>query len=384
MARKGDGIYLKGATWRLDCRIKGVRHQVALGKKISRTVASELAVSARGRILRGEQGIGCKKEDLSFDEAKRLFLAWSDTNKRPKTQKVYRSVMNTLSVFFGGKTLSSISPFLIESYKQKRLATGKKVAFNRELSELRVMFNLLIKWKKFTGPNPAARFPRAPESRGRVRFRSDSEERALLAEAREPVRSLIVVAIHTGLRAHSEGLSLTWGNINFEQKSVTIEDCFSKNGETRTVPLNSVALQTLRDLRERALHAGHGLPNVFASQRGSPKFNNLRYEPLKSFRTSFETACRRAKLSADVTPHVLRHTFASRLVMRGADLRTVQELGGWKSLTMVQRYSHLSAAHKQQAIELLADNSPAGFTTAPQRAEGAEPITANVINMMGR
>ncbi len=82
----------------------------------------------------------------------------------------------------------------------------------------------------------------------------------------------------------------------------------------------------------------------------------------RSIRTAFATACKRAKLS-DVTPHVIRHTFASRLVMRGADLRTVQELGGWKSLAMVQRYAHLSQDHKRQAIELLVENSPTKIPT---------------------
>jgi|GEM_PF-2209049 len=56
--------------------------------------------------------------------------------------------------------------------------------------------------------------------------------------------------------------------------------------------------------------------------------------------------------------------------MRGADLRTIQELGGWKSLNMVQRYSHLSREHKQKAVELLA-NSPSVFTTA----QTAKPVT---------
>jgi hypothetical protein len=49
----------------------------------------------------------------------------------------------------------------------------------------------------------------------------------------------------------------------------------------------------------------------------------------------------------------LRHTFASRLVMVGVDLRTVQELGGWRTLAMVKRYGHLSAAHLQAAVERL-------------------------------
>ncbi len=52
-----------------------------------------------------------------------------------------------------------------------------------------------------------------------------------------------------------------------------------------------------------------------------------------------------------VTWHALRHTFASRLVAAGVDLRTVQELGGWKILSMVQRYAHLSPGHLVAAVE---------------------------------
>lgn len=51
--------------------------------------------------------------------------------------------------------------------------------------------------------------------------------------------------------------------------------------------------------------------------------------------------------------HDLRHTFASRLAMAGVDLLTIKDLGGWKSLAMVQRYAHLSPSHRRMAIERL-------------------------------
>jgi integrase len=76
-------------------------------------------------------------------------------------------------------------------------------------------------------------------------------------------------------------------------------------------------------------------------------------EPYKSIGSIFKRACQRANLIG-VTPHTLRHTFASRLVMAGVDLRTVQELGGWQTLSMVERYAHLSPAHKAQAVERIA------------------------------
>jgi integrase len=84
-------------------------------------------------------------------------------------------------------------------------------------------------------------------------------------------------------------------------------------------------------------------------------------KPFKSIRTAFESACRHANISG-VTPHVLRHTFASRFAMRRAGDRTIQSLGRWKEPKMIQRYSHLSQQHLLQAVESLVDSIPAVFT----------------------
>ena len=83
-------------------------------------------------------------------------------------------------------------------------------------------------------------------------------------------------------------------------------------------------------------------------------------------KTALVAAGRDATRLDGYTWHCNRHTFASRLVMAGVDLRAVQVLGGWRTLTMVQRYSHLSQAHLTEAVERLvtagamelADNYP--------------------------
>jgi site-specific recombinase XerD len=58
----------------------------------------------------------------------------------------------------------------------------------------------------------------------------------------------------------------------------------------------------------------------------------------------------------DVTWHIFRHTYISRLVMAGVDLRTVQELAGHKDIKMTVRYAHLAPAHKLAAVDRLAEN----------------------------
>ena len=92
MARHGDGLYLRGQTWYLDCRLNGARQVEKLGKLISRSAAKEIAQVKRGVILKGEAGIGRKRKDLSFDEARKKFEAWADVSKKPGTARAYKDV----------------------------------------------------------------------------------------------------------------------------------------------------------------------------------------------------------------------------------------------------------------------------------------------------
>ena len=357
--RYGDGIYLRNQTWWLDCRISGTRYQMPLGKGITRSVAGELAQVKRAAILRGEVGIGKKKKDITFDKAAELFLEWAKANKRPKTVTAYSGSAKRLTEFFGSRNLSKISPFLIEKYKLKHIGAGKrrkadgKVMVNRDTSTLRNIINRCIDWGKCEGPNPMQKVKRFKESKGNVRFLTEEEERALLTAAKEPMRTLFLLGIYSGARAKSEALTLTWDSIDFKNGFLTILDAYAKNGETRTVPLDLGLADALSRLKEKAKGQ-----HVFTKKNGS------RY---RSCRDAFDKAVKKAELVGVRGPHVLRHTFGSRLGMAGVDPRTIQELGGWKSLAMVQRYTHLNPDHKVAAIRKLRVQVPSIFTT---RAEG--------------
>lgn len=208
MARRGDGIYLRGRTWMLDFRHEGQRYQVRLGRNISRTAARELAQIKRAAILKGEAGIGKKPKDIVFNQAAELFLQWTEANRKPKTLKCYGEFVGQLLKFFGGKKLGGIHPFLIEKYKRKRLSDGAKVSVNRELSCLKNIFNRCIEWKKFEGANPVKGIQMVKETRGRLRWLDYDEEDRLLAAASEPARTIILVGIYAGLRVRSEALTL--------------------------------------------------------------------------------------------------------------------------------------------------------------------------------
>ena len=110
-----------------------------------------------------------------------------------------------------------------------------------------------------------------------------------------------------------------------------------KNGERRNVPLNAVLTSTLKAVK-------------MESTQGEAVFRTPQGKPYRNFRTAFERAVVQAGLE-DFTFHDLRHTFASRLVMRDVDLPTVKELLGHKSIAMTLRNVHLLIDHKRRAVQ---------------------------------
>jgi integrase len=151
-----------------------------------------------------------------------------------------------------------------------------------------------------------------------------------------------------GLRIFSEGLTLRRDSVDLKGGYLTVEAAYAKNKETETIPLNSRVLEALRQ--------------HMAKNKGEYVFTNRNGQPFKSIRTIFTTACRRANLT-DVTPHVLRHTFASRLGDVGVSDGDIQALGRWKDAKMIKRYKHLTERHLRESVEKIVKNSPSFFTT---------------------
>ena len=215
----------------------------------------------------------------------------------------------------------------------------KDGTYNRYRGNLSLIYRLAIESGKVT-TNPARLLRRKAENNGRVRFLAAEEESRLRAiiHAKYPEHEPeFGIAIHTGLR-RGEQYGLTWDCVDLGRRQVTV--LRSKNGEIRHVPLNSDAVTAFRILYEKSSSAG-------------PVFVSLRSDGLRNARHWFERAVSEAQIP-DFTWHCLRHTFASRLVMAGVDLRTVQQLMGHKTIQMTCRYAHLAPEHQLAAVERLA------------------------------
>lgn len=159
----------------------------------------------------------------------------------------------------------------------------------------------------------------------------------------------MALALNTGLR-RGELFGLRWDDVDFTTNVLTIRH--TKAGRTRHVPMNAEVRTILGALESRGRS-----PYVL------PSANSARPRDAHNFiRRMFTPALKRARIG-DFRWHDLRHTFASRLVMCGVDLRSVQELLGHTDIKMTLRYSHLSPAHLLAAVERL-PAAPTGTATS--------------------
>jgi site-specific recombinase XerD len=185
--------------------------------------------------------------------------------------------------------------------------------------------------------NPVSRVEKFRESDSRIRFLDAEEEKSLRAAVRaqsDEHEAELDLAIHTGIR-RGEQFGLTWDRVDLERGILTV---YGKTGR-RFVPINSAARAAIETL----WRVSNGSKFV------SPDKRNVDQD---DWRRWLAQACATAKVD-NFRWHDLRHTFASRLVMKGVDLRSVQELLGHKSIVTTQRYAHLSPDHQKANVQKL-------------------------------
>lgn len=187
----------------------------------------------------------------------------------------------------------------------------------------------------------------------RTRFLSEAEEEALLLWAPEYIWPLLVMALNTGARG-VELRRAKWEDITEVEGRMLIKLRHRKgvtgDWRERFIPLNPRARAAVAE--QARLNGQNSVP---LERRRGFVFRNLWGEPWKSNLRISEVlleASERAGL-ADVKMHDLRRTFASRMVARGVDMRTVAELLGHSNLALMERYAHLSPGVADAAVEML-------------------------------
>ncbi len=209
---------------------------------------------------------------------------------------------------------------------------------NRHLVFLKSVCNLAVLNNKLD-KSPCQEIKQTKEPPSRDRWLNEDEERNLFSLLPLEIRQAAVVALHTGLRK-TELFSLRWEDINFSTQLITVR--MSKAGKKGHVPMNQVVIDTLKGLPHKI-----GSNQVFwRVMEKDPNFN------FKSLDEKFYKAMKEASIE-DFRWHDFRHTFASRMVMKGIDIVSVSKLMRHADIKMTMKYSHLHPDHLKAGVDSL-------------------------------
>lgn len=272
---------------------------------------------------------------------------WSSKGLSDNTLAAYRNDLRHFDQYLQGRglTLSSAGREVVQDYLGFRFDKGGAESSSARLkSSLRRFFGFLLRRQLIT-EDPMARIASTKLKRKLPGSLSEAEVDALLAEPirEDPVeardKAMLELLYATGLRV-SELVGLTLEQVSLRQGLVRIT---GKGGKERLVPMGEVAVSEIESFLKLArteLLGGKQSDVVFPSKRAQMMTRQTFWHRIKLYAL-------RAGISTELSPHTLRHAFATHLLNHGADLRVVQLLLGHSSLSTTQIYTHVANARLQ-------------------------------------
>lgn len=282
-----------------------------------------------------------------------LFLAYLRNQKgySRHTVRNYRIDLNQFLTFLNtkecqqqdeGPDIRAVDVLIVRQYLSSLYGHLKRTTIARKLSALRSLFRFLER-EGFIDGSPVGEIAAPKLGKYIPAYLPVDDMFRLLERPRKEtplgLRDLAILEVlySCGLRAQElAGMNLS--SIDFDQRLIRV---MGKGGKERIVPVGRQALRAVRAYLEAAAHLR---PGPGGTALDSPLFINFRGGRLstRSIGRIIERYVTEMGLSAGITPHGVRHTFATHMLDGGADLRSVQALLGHKSLTSTQRYTHVS------------------------------------------
>jgi integrase/recombinase XerC len=263
----------------------------------------------------------------------------TERNVSSHTLSAYRRDLEQLAVFVAGETggaarIADVDHLLLRRYLALLGKRTKKSSIGRKLAAIRSFFRFLIR-HGVVDKNPAELIA-TPKKENRLPFHLDIDQVTTLVEAPQDAekhalrdRAILEMLYSCGLRV-SELTGLAIGDIDLAGGMVRV---LGKGGKERIVPVGSRAIEAIHDYLQ-----GRGEPGG-----SGPLFLNTRGQRInrRSVARIVDAHVLRIAAFKRISPHILRHTFATHMLEGGADLRAIQELLGHASLSTTQKYTHV-------------------------------------------
>jgi integrase/recombinase XerD len=266
-----------------------------------------------------------------------------EKNLSRNTVENYRRDLQRFAEFSekqGRKKLSQVSELEIRSFLSAEFDRGQKGRSTaRRLTALRMFFRHLIREKEMK-IDPTLKVDLPKLGRTLPKFLTCQEVEALMTQPDinndlgRRDRAMLEMIYASGLRV-SELVSMRLGDVHSERGYLKV---LGKGSKERLVPLGRSALECLQyylTISRPRLAKGRTSDALFLSRRGAAMSRQQFFLLLKGY-------ARGAKIPKEVSPHILRHSFATHLLNNGADLRSVQAMLGHADLATTQVYTHIT------------------------------------------
>ncbi|HEX30741.1 tyrosine recombinase XerC [Candidatus Poribacteria bacterium] len=267
-----------------------------------------------------------------------------ERNYSPNTLRGYRSDLKEFERYIRESGLNSVlevDHLTVRGYLARLQLNGlSRATVQRKLSSLKTLYRFLHRMG-FIEADPTASISTPRVERRLPDFLTVEEVDMLLSAPREdrPIevrdKAMLELMYSTGVRV-SELLAIDLNDIDMSEMTVRVK---GKGRKERILPFGEVAKKALErylEIRDRMIPAGSNCRALFVSDWG-------RRMTSRNFRQRLKIYTKRAGIKKKVSPHILRHSFATHMLEAGADLRAVQELLGHSNLSTTQIYTHVTA-----------------------------------------
>ena len=286
-----------------------------------------------------------------------LDSVWMERGLSPNTLAAYRADLTALSRWLRqrGTALTRTTRNDLLGFIAWRVETGARPRSTaRQLSSFRRFFRYLVR-EGVVKEDPTAQIAMPKIGRSLPKSLTEAQVDALLAapQTSDPLgnrdRAMLEVLYATGLRV-SELVSLKHGQVNQNQGVIRI---VGKGNRERLIPLGEEAMRWLADFVRGArgeILLDRQTDHLFPTRRGDRMTRQAFWHIIKRY-------AKKAGIEKELSPHTLRHAFATHLLNHGADLRVVQMLLGHSDLSTTQIYTHVA---RERMKELHAQHHPRG------------------------
>lgn len=267
------------------------------------------------------------------------YVQYARLHRLPSTAEDIHYCGRHLTRILGNVDLRTLNAGYVTLYQSTRQSEGVK---NRTINKELVWFSGMRKWaaKTYALTLQPLTIENLPSARPIPVVLSMDEISAILGQAKPLQRAYFGLLYFSGLR-RDEANRMTWGDVDVGRGVLRIQ---GKGGRERLEPAPVMVLELLQEIRP---HKNLPTDHIF--------WNTTTQAPMKRLNRSLKSCALKAGITKRVTPHILRHSFATHLLEHGADLRVIQTLLGHKDIETTQIYTHVAMSHKAAASDKLTE-----------------------------